>query len=825
MISARIRGAERAWSLTCKPGLDSPATDYGWILIGNETTPGSAKRFDTRENATIANRPQLTITFTPSQATGACCTGETCQLVTPGECATLGGSYSGDGSVCTPNPCSAAFGACCASDGTCTEQFESDCDTAGGTFQGDGSTCATATCPVVLTPYVDPLPIPGAANPISGSAGGTATYTIAMREFQQQMHAELPPTTVWGYDDGVAAPATPGPVIEARTDHPVTVNWVNDLRELDSGALRTDHYLQQSADDLTCTHGAEDEAKTVVHLHGGHVPAQFDGYPEFTALPGAPADVYEYPNNQQASPIWFHDHALGITRLNVYMGLAGLYLIRDDVEDAIELPRDEYEVPLVLQDRTFNPDGSLYYPASWQEMFFGDKVLVNGKVWPFLDVKRGKYRFRIVNGSGSRVYDLRLSTPSGPGTFTVIGSEGGLLEAPVSGVTSLTMGPAERYDVVIDFEGFAPGDELLLENGAPSPYPNGNVDVTQVMKFTVGSLIGDTDPLPVTLRPIERLQEADAIMSRDFELKKTGVDACGRFHWEINGLKWDDITEYPELGTTEIWRFINDSGVSHPMHLHLDFFQVLDRVPFTRDGNGNIVPDGVPQAPRPEESGWKDTVMVDPREMVRVIVRFVDYKGLFAYHCHILEHEDHEMMRQFRTQLCGDDDRDPTEACDDLNPAGLDGCRDCQVEERICLDGVASGDGTIWLTLDGQLVTVDPLPGQTPEEVAAALAAAINDEAILQAIGVVAYAVEDCVIANADISSLIVGDSGVGRGSEAECRAITCLVGVDRLVDALRRAARESRHAARQPGGLHHPRRDRDLPVERPGGDVGRGPR
>jgi len=460
-------------------------------------------------------------------------------------------------------------------------------------------------------------------------------------------HSELPVTTVWGYDDGTG-PGTPGPVIEARSDQPVTVNWVNDIRDFNSGLLRTSHYLQQSADDLSCIHGAQDDAQTVVHLHGGHVPAAVDGYPEFTFPPGAPPVTYVYPNNQHASPIWFHDHALGITRLNVYMGLAGLYIIRDDVEDAINLPAGEFEAPLVLQDRKFNPDGSYFYPGTWQDMFFGDKVMVNGKVWPYFDVKKGKYRFRLLNGSGSRVYTLSLNPPSGSLTFTVIGNEGGLLDQPAHGVSALTIGPGERYDVIVDFSSYTTNDEILLENSAPAPFPNGSVDLTQVMKFIVASQAGDTDAIPNPLRSTERLQEGDSVMTRDLELKKSGLDACGRSIWEINGLHWDDITEEPVLGTTEIWQFINDSGVSHPMHMHLVFFQILDRDGFTRGSGGEIIPNGSPQAPPLEESGWKDTAMVGPNEILRVIARFDDYTGLYAYHCHILEHEDHEMMRQFR---------------------------------------------------------------------------------------------------------------------------------------------------------------------------------
>ena len=629
--------------------LDNPSQNFGWIAIGDEGQDETAKQFATRENTANAgaDQPRLTVNYTPLVVSGACCQLESCSIETAADCGTAGGSYEGDGSSCSPNPCVEPFGACCASNGTCSEETQDDCEGGGGVFQGDASSCGTVECPVQLTPYVDALPVPGPATPVSGSSGATATYDITMKEFQQQLHSELPPTTVWGYDDGTG-PFTPGPVIEARTDMPVTVNWINHLRDIDTGLLRTNHYLQQSADDLSCIHGAINDARTVTHLHGGHVPAAVDGYPESTFPPGAPPETYVYPNNQWAAPIWFHDHALGITRLNVYMGLAGLYLIRDDVEGALDLPDGEYEVPLILQDRKFNPDGTYQYPGTWQDMFFGDKVMVNGKVWPFLTVKQGKYRFRVLNGSNSRVYTLSLAPPTGTLTFTVIGNEGGLIEQPANGVGQLTLGPGERYEVVVDFAGYSDGDEILLENSAAAPFPNGSVDLTQVMKFVVGADSGHTNALPSSLRTIERLQEGDAITTRDLELKKSGLDACGRSVWEINGLGWDDITEEPVLGTTEIWRFINDSGVSHPMHMHLVFFQILDRDGFTRGTGGEIVPDGNPQAPPLEESGWKDTAMVGPNEILRVIARFDDYTGLYAYHCHILEHEDHEMMRQFR---------------------------------------------------------------------------------------------------------------------------------------------------------------------------------
>jgi len=653
--------------------LNTPAQNFGWIIISNETTTQTTKRFGTRESTGstggVTWKPRLIVNYTPLVASGACCQGPACSLQTSTACLALPGTYQGNGTSCSPNPCFVPTGACCANNGTCTEVSQATCTGGGGTYQGDGAACAGTYCPIVLTPYVDALPIPAVATPVVGSPGAAATYNITAREFEQQFHSQLPMTRVWGYDDGVGPLHTPGPIIVARTNQPVTVNWINDIRDFVTNAPRTnDHYLDvdtlQDANGETCIMGAEDKAKIVTHLHGGHVPAIYDGYPEDTYLPGDPPAQYIYPNNQQAGYLWFHDHALGITRLNVYMGLAGAYLVRDAVEDAINLPRGQYEVPLVIQDRKFNPDGSLFYPSLWMDHFFGDKIIVNGKVWPYLDVKRGKYLFRLLNGSTSRVYTLSLTPPSGALSFAVVGDEGGLLEAPVPGVGSLTFGPGERYDVVIDFGSYANGDEILMTNSAGAPFPSGPVDVPQVMKFRVTSQAGDTDPIPAALRPIERLDPAQAVQVRDFRLKQAGADGCGRQMWTINNLGWHDITEYPQLGTSEIWRFINDSGVSHPMHMHLVMFQVLDRDGFTTGPGGVVIPNGTPQAPPAEESGWKDTAMVAPGQILRVIARFEDYKGRYPYHCHILEHEEHEMMRQFQTISCGDGELDPTEACD-----------------------------------------------------------------------------------------------------------------------------------------------------------------
>ena len=741
--------------------LDVAGDNHGWLVKGTETQVDTAKRFATRENTTSGGtwKPKLVVTYTPAVVVGACCQGGSCSLQTSSACAAAGGTYQGNGTSCSPNPCAPITGACCAMNGTCTEGSASACTGAGGMYQGDGSTCATVSCSVQLTPYVDALPIPVPAVPTSGQQGGVATYGIAMRETQQRLHRDLPLTTVWGYDDGVHGTLYPGPTIEAATGAPVTVNWLNDLRVGGSGPLRTSHVL---AVDTNCVNMAENNAKVIVHLHGGHVPPASDGYPEEAFTPGQSLSVV-YPNDQQAGTLWYHDHAMGVTRLNVMMGLAGFYLMRDPVESALSLPSGEYEIPLAIQDRTFLPSGGLDYPATWVDHWMGDKLLVNGKVWPYLDVKRGKYRFRMLNGSTSRFYRLSLAPTAGSMTFTVIGTEGGLLQAPVTGLNQILIGPGERMDVVLDFAGLAAGTEVLLQNDAPSPFPGspGVGVVPNVMKFRVQAASGFTSPLPGTLRAITPIDPATAVRSRDLTLKIGPEDACGYSPWLINGEHWGDIDEYPELGTVEIWRFINDSGVTHPMHLHLVMFQVLDRDGFTKGPGGEIIPNGNPQGPLPQEAGWKDTALVGPNQILRVIARFDGYKGKYPYHCHILEHEEHEMMRQFQTIQCADGVLDPTEACDDGAKATLDGCNAaCRAEEFVQLRGTAGG-GSFSITVAGIVITVTTAAGQTSGQVALALANAINANATLQSLGVTATAQGTRVITNGDVTSVNPADGGL----------------------------------------------------------------
>ena len=579
--------------------LDAPSSNFGWVLLGVESG-NSQKRFDSSEFiANPAQRPKLVITYTPAAPTGACCLAL----------------------------------------GTCNTMTEAQCTTAGGVYQGDGAPCVTDLCPLALEPFVDALPIPPLATPTSGTIGGVAEYNIAIQQVTQQLHRDLPPTTVWGYNG-----MYPGPTIVATVGNQVTVNWLNDLRE--NGVLRTDHYLPV---DL-CIHGPDTEGPTsrvVTHLHGGHVETASDGYPTNTILPGEQQTTF-YPNNQVAGTLWYHDHALGITRLNVMMGLAGFYLLFDPAEDVLNLPSGEYEIGLAIQDRSFHNDGSLEYPEMWMDHFYGEVVLVNGKVWPYLNVKQGKYRFRMLEGSNTRSYVLTLSNGA---PFTVIGTEGGLLEAPVA-KTSLTMTPGERYDVIIDFSSYPAGTEIILQNSAPQGWP-GNTDPTDipnVMKFIVVGEPGHTDPIPSSLVAVPPIPESEAIQHRDLVLSKMS-DPCTGSVWMINGKHFHDpIDEFPLLGSTEVWRFVNNSGVVHPMHLHLTMFQILDRQNFVMMGD-SVVTVGDPIPPEPWEAGWKDTAPVYPDQVLRVICRFEDYTGKYPYHCHVLEHEENDMMRQFEVVI------------------------------------------------------------------------------------------------------------------------------------------------------------------------------
>jgi spore coat protein A len=629
--------------------LTAPATNFGWLVRGDESRPHTARRFEARETNTVAQRPKLTITYSVSGPSGACCVpGSGCTVVSPTQCTTLGGTYQGNNTTCSPDPCPPPTGACCLPNASCVTVTAAQCTAQGGTYNGNGTLCDDADCPLVLTPFVDALPIPPIAQPTTGQPFAAAHYDIDVVEFMHQAHRDLPPTKVWGYDGH-----WPGPTIAARRGQPVTVTWRNELRDISTGEYRTSHVLPVD----TCLHGPDmmtNHASIVTHLHGGVVPPSSDGYPEFYFGPGESSPLYTYPNDQPAALVWYHDHALGITRLNVYMGMAGGYLIRDSEEEALNLPSGEYEIPLVIQDRSFEPDGSLDYHDMWMDHFFGDFMVVNGKVMPYLNVKQGKYRFRVAEGCNSRTLTLSLSNGA---SFQVIGSDTGILPAPAT-MSSITLSPGERSDIIMDFAGYAAGTEIILTNSAPAPYPGtpGVGVLPTIMKFIVQGQPGHTATIPATLIPVPPLDPADAVIERTLNLRRSPTPDCGHDTgmWMIDDLAWHDITEFPYLNDVEIWTWRNRSGMVHPMHMHLVKFQVLNRQAFdaiTGLPTGPVIP------PRPEESGWKDTVQAMPGQLTRVITRFEGYTGKYPYHCHVLEHEDHEMMRQFQVILpCGTSD-------------------------------------------------------------------------------------------------------------------------------------------------------------------------
>lgn len=477
--------------------------------------------------------------------------------------------------------------------------------------------------------FVDRLPIP----PVIKSRKTTKNnpYVVSMIQTRHQFHQNLPRTKVWAYNGLV-----PGPTFEVKKDKPIYVKWKNKLPKK--------HFLPID----TTIHGASHnpEVRTVVHLHGSPSAPASDGHPEawFTKNfgqtgPEFVTKTYKYPNRERATTLWYHDHALGITRLNVYAGLAGLYLIRDEEEKALPLPKGKYEVPLIVQDKSFNPDGSLFYPAqpsnpspdlpfpSIVPGFFGETIVVNGKVWPYLNVEPRKYRFRIVNASNSRAYQFQLSNSQ---SFFLIGTDGGLLERPIE-VQSLLVGSAERIDIVVDFSKLQ-GETIILQNQFELGNPTGDVMAFKVTKPLKGK---DNSQVPAILSNINHIPLTEVKKVRHLTLVET-QDEFGRPMLLLDGKEWDDpVTETPLLDSVEIWELENITDGGHPIHLHLVNFLVLER----RDSNGNL------KQPLPTDFGLKDTVTVNARETVRIIMRFEPFAGKYVWHCHKLEHEDHDMMR------------------------------------------------------------------------------------------------------------------------------------------------------------------------------------
>jgi spore coat protein A len=479
-----------------------------------------------------------------------------------------------------------------------------------------------------LAPFVDPLPLPTAAQPTSAGH-----LRIAMREVHTKIHRDVPPTRLWTYIDLNARHAIPlAPVIEARSGHPLQVEWLNQLPQK--------HFLPIDYTLHGCGHDVP-EVRACVHLHGGRNPTKDDGYPDAWYVPGRSFTAH-YPLQQDAATLWYHDHAMGLNRLNIYAGLMGTALVRDEVEAALNLPTGKYEVPLLLCDRLLTADGQLFYPESpdpehpWMPEFDGDVILVNQKIKPYLEVEPRLYRLRVINAANSRFFNLALS---GNQPFHQIGTDQGLLPAPLQ-LTTLNLAPAERADILIDFSAAA-GQQLHLLNG-----------LEPILQFRVAATSSTpSNTLPTALRPVPRMPESSATFTRTITLDEA-VDHIGNsMLMYLNKKRWHEpVTEIVKLNSTEIWEFVNLTEDTHPMHLHMVRFQVLDRQTFEvfsyRNGKGfRYLSDKL--TPRPSELGWKDVVQCPPGVVTRIIVRFDGYTGKYLYHCHILEHEANDMMRPF----------------------------------------------------------------------------------------------------------------------------------------------------------------------------------
>lgn len=611
-------------------------------------------------------------------------------------------------------------------------------------------------CPVLGTPGItmDPLLIPKFVNPlpiparIDATVGGN--FDMTMGETTQDLLGLGYQTKVWGYGttNGLFPVSYPGPTLVAQQGVPITAVFNNNLPA-------TGHFLpvdptlhiahpmmpgmMMTTADIANWY-ANGNVPTVAHLHGGHTESASDGLPEawytqnfLETGPDFVKQKFTYHNDQEAGTLWYHDHALGITRLNVYAGLAGFYLLRDANENNLNatnvLPSGQYEIEIVIQDRLFDANGQLFWPAYPGETpyddfifgegailppedfpdggpsalaeFFGNVILVNGKAWPKLDIEPRKYRFRLLNGSDSRFYVLSLDNG---GTILQIGTDDGLIQTPVP-LNELVIAPGERYDVVIDFSGYDPalGQAITMINSGPDePYRSGipGVDFEpaceestgQIMQFVVNTplsaipnaTVGIGTPLRA---PITPLVPTVGVPVRKLVLFE-GMDEYGRLQPLLGTLAegsktwFEPITENPMLNDVEEWEVYNATMDAHPIHLHLVAFQIKNREEFTPTytitpkpqiqhkslagdpltspevaasyGTGAIFSldpatpfvAGTITDPAPHEQGWKDTFIVPPGQVGRIIARF-DRPGAYVWHCHILSHEDHEMMRPF----------------------------------------------------------------------------------------------------------------------------------------------------------------------------------
>jgi len=499
-----------------------------------------------------------------------------------------------------------------------------------------------------LAPFVDALTIPPRAEPV-GEHEGRPLYEVTMQMVSQKVHRDLPPTPVFAYD-GI----WPGPTFDIPVDQPIAVNWVNALPEEypDWLPVEIGHHVPDKV------------VRTVVHLHGGITPSVHDGYPEWMWDPGEAA-LYEYPNldhQGDGAMLWYHDHAMGNTRLNVYAGLQGFYLLRNQArEEALGLPSGDFEVPLVLQDRNFAEDGSLVYDGVCRN--FG---IVNGTVFPYKEIEPRRYRFRILNGANFRIMRLALSNGA---KMSVIGVDDGFLDETVE-TDELLLAPAERADVIIDFTDMA-GEEITLLNTTSCFGPqreqntrSGDTELPYLMQFRVGDSVSEPDASAIPTHPTTSEGVLETLLAQASVTRDITLDNPEGFTFLLENKGFDaPVSIEPHLGDTEIWNLINLTDEAHPIHVHLISYRIVERIPFRENGvedyiadrdAGTLAPlesyldmDGAEPA-HPTERGPKDVALAPFDHVTRIVMEWYGFEGLYVIHCHILEHEDDDMMRPIR---------------------------------------------------------------------------------------------------------------------------------------------------------------------------------
>jgi blue copper oxidase len=459
--------------------------------------------------------------------------------------------------------------------------------------------------PAIEGDFISPLPVPPTTNGQGTLTAQQTTSTI----FNGKK------SSVLGYQSGSIL----GPSIVVNSGDNVNINFQNKLSE-----------------------------NSNIHWHGLAIPANMDGHPEDVAQPGSSRN-YNFTVSQRAGMYWYHPHPDGFTAKQAYLGLAGVFIVRDAEEQKLNLPSGEQEIPLVIQDKRISSDYALDYTPGMNDVmsgYMGSHILVNGVNSPSKDVSTRNYRLRVLNGSNGRIYNLALSNGA---SFSVIGTDGGLLTAPQT-LNSLLLGPGERADLIVNFSSYPVGTELFLESKKFSAGSSQGTQSFRIMKFKVSQSDKDSFTLPGTLSSINPVSKTNAIKTRTFDISNGGMGNMGgmmggmansgmtmKGMHRINNKIYDKsrIDETVQSGTTEIWEFDNSKGTEpHPMHIHALQFQVLDR----KGGRNSVIA---------TEKGWKDTVLLLPGEKVRVIMTFGQYKGKYVLHCHNLEHEDDGMMLQF----------------------------------------------------------------------------------------------------------------------------------------------------------------------------------